>query len=249
MQCCHLSLPLFLPPPHTLPIYLCAPTWFTTTFSPVRLPPPFRAAMFDLISSKLSSVSTENTSVSFPASLSVSVLATLPLPLPPLCPCFSLCVLFLKGAQLTHPTGCPSPFRLLSLSLFTLPAFAHSHPHAAPSPPLLPRSFRSAPHWGVCLILECFLCSICFNLMLFCPEISQLALYSACISDVPAPSMINGIKGFACTSNRAGLTASHWIVAKVATCRSWPTFPASLGQIMSCKQYCVLTQPALSWVH
>lgn len=34
--------------------------------------------------------------------------------------------------------------------------------------------------------------------MLFCPEISQLALYSACISDVRAPSMINGIKGFAC---------------------------------------------------
>lgn len=42
--------------------------------------------------------------------------------------------------------------------------------------------------------------------MLFCPEISQLALYSACISDVPAPSMINGIKGFACTSTSTRAT-------------------------------------------
>jgi len=41
------------------------------------LPFPVAVAMFDLISSKLSSVSTENTSVSFPASLSVSRLSSL----------------------------------------------------------------------------------------------------------------------------------------------------------------------------
>lgn len=153
------------------------------------------AAMFDLISSKLSSVSTENTSVSFPASLSVSVLVRsscpLPLSLPPsalLTRCVPLRSIFER--RRTNPPD-RLPLVGCSRSLFTLPAFAHSHrpaPAPCPAPPL----------GGVCLILECFLCSICFNLMLFCPEISQLALYSACISDVRAPSMINGIKGFAC---------------------------------------------------
>lgn len=98
------------------------------------------AAMFDLISSKLSSVSTENTSVSFPASLSVSVLVrsscsslshSLPLPCSLV---VYLCVLFLKGAELTHPTGCPSsgllavclPCQLLLILivLLLLPALA-----------------------------------------------------------------------------------------------------------------------------
>lgn len=62
-----------------------APTWFSTEFCatlwspPTSLPPAYSlGAMFDLISSKLSSVSTENTSVSFPASLSVSRLSTNP---------------------------------------------------------------------------------------------------------------------------------------------------------------------------
>lgn len=46
--------------------------------SPTAQLPVAAAAMFDLISSKLSSVSTENTSVSFPASLSVSRLLPRP---------------------------------------------------------------------------------------------------------------------------------------------------------------------------
>lgn len=86
VQCCSatsLSPSLSLPVPssfsHSAHLPLCSHMIYYNIFA-CAPPSPFSAAMFDLISSKLSSVSTENTSVSFPASLSVSALA----PFPPL---------------------------------------------------------------------------------------------------------------------------------------------------------------------
>lgn len=149
-------LALSLPLSHTLPIYLCAPTWFTTTFSPVRL--PLSAAMFDLISSKLSSVSTENTSVSFPASLSVTVLAALPSLSLSLCLYFSLCVLFLKGAQLTHPTGCPSlqASHSVCLPCQLLLILIHIHTLLPLLPPLPSSSLRCLPYSRMLFMFNLF---------------------------------------------------------------------------------------------
>lgn len=90
------SLSLSFSPTHFAHSPLCSHMIYYNIFACASHTLFAAAAMFDLISSKLSSVSTENTSVSFPASLSVSVLVRSSCPLPlsltlSLCLAHSLC--------------------------------------------------------------------------------------------------------------------------------------------------------------